>query len=311
MGLIAINYHYIRDHFNFSYPSIFGITPKQLESQIQLIKSSGSVIHPDQIITSCNNPENSFLITFDDGLKEQFVNALPILKKNEIHAIFYIPGKPYLNKKVLTVHLIHVVRSLVPSDKILTYIKSTSIVKKIYKTQKLKIEHGKNHYRYDEPRIAELKYLLNFILDPIFTRDLFKFYFEKKLKLNQVKACQKLYMSIDQVKKLNQFGYVGYHGQNHLPLGTINSVDAKIEIEKNIEVLAKYNVKSKHFSYPYGSREAIGSSFKLLKDYGIETAFTMIRGINTKKSNNFLLKRFDNNDAPGGKNHKNYRKYFK
>jgi hypothetical protein len=57
--------------------------------------------------------------------------------------------------------------------------------------------------------------------------------------------------------------------------------------------------------YPYGSIEACAKPVsKLAKTLGHIVGFTMERGINMGDENKLLLKRFDCNDLPGGKNYK-------
>src|SRR6185437_6964047 len=92
--LVAGNYHYIRPGFEAPYPGIFGVTPPQFESQLARLSKIASFVSSADIVNALESghplPENALLITFDDGLKEQFEFALPILDKMGIPAVFYI-----------------------------------------------------------------------------------------------------------------------------------------------------------------------------------------------------------------------------
>ena len=129
MEITAINYHYIRKSFEHKYPSIYGVRPKDFENQLIHLKKHGHFIDSLDIIKFYYKNESikkkSLIITFDDGLKEQFLEAYPILQKLNIPSIFFLPGKPYKEKKVLNVHLIHIVRSLIDPNVLLSELKNT------------------------------------------------------------------------------------------------------------------------------------------------------------------------------------------
>ena len=60
-----------------------------------------------------------FLVTFDDGLKEQFNTALPILEEMGIPALFFINCSTSKYNKVEEVHKIHLIRSIISPQEIL------------------------------------------------------------------------------------------------------------------------------------------------------------------------------------------------
>lgn len=90
--LIVSNYHYVRDNFDSIYPSIVGITPNEFRKQLVLLKNQGDFINPNYLVENLKevleSKYNYFLITFDDGLKEQFKNALPIMDELNVPALF-------------------------------------------------------------------------------------------------------------------------------------------------------------------------------------------------------------------------------
>ena len=92
--LTVSNYHYIRENFTTKYPSIFGLIPIEFRKQLLLLKNQGDFINPHNLIDNIKeileSKDNHFLITFDDGLKEQHDYAFPILDELDIPAIFFI-----------------------------------------------------------------------------------------------------------------------------------------------------------------------------------------------------------------------------
>ena len=67
-----------------------------------------NIIKPlDLINNSFSLPENSCLLTFDDGLKDHIKYVLPELNKRKIKGCFFPPGAPIEESRALNVHLIH------------------------------------------------------------------------------------------------------------------------------------------------------------------------------------------------------------
>ena len=92
--LTVCNFHYIRNNFDAPYPSIFGVTPCEFENQLLKLSEKGEFINQKIVIEDIDSilasKKNFILITFDDGLKEQYVLAKPILDKMNIEAIYFI-----------------------------------------------------------------------------------------------------------------------------------------------------------------------------------------------------------------------------
>src|SRR5690606_35880744 len=117
--------------------------------------------------------KNYILITFDDGLKEQYQLAKPILDEMGIPFISFINTANFSERKVSLVHKIHLVRSRLSSHDILQELQKVSDLSLSNREKELAI----THYNYDDEQTALLKYLLNFklsvqqqqeFIDPLF-----------------------------------------------------------------------------------------------------------------------------------------------
>ena len=133
--LTVCNFHYIRNNFNSLFPSIFGVTPKDFENQLRELAKTGIFINQKDLIDNTdavlNSSQNHILITFDDGLKEQFELAKPILDQLNIKAIYFINSINFIKKKVSVVHKIHLLRSIFTSKELLFHIQNFFKDKKI------------------------------------------------------------------------------------------------------------------------------------------------------------------------------------
>lgn len=300
--LTVINYHYIRETFNSKYPSIFGVTPSAFKHQLMLMRNEGEFLSTEDVSsdinTILNSKNNYLLVTFDDGLKEQFDVGLPILDELKIPAVFFLNSLNFENNKVSTVHKIHLLRSIIDPELFLRKINQK------FKIDFLDFDKNKAQatYRYDSSLNAELKYILNFTLSfrqqELIIDEMFTNYFD------ETQVLKDLYMSCQNLLVLAEKKYLGSHTHSHYPLGLTDPATIQFELEHSKQYLEKFtNSKINIVSYPYGTDETCTDEVSIIaKSVGYNLGFTTKRGSNIGKENHLLLNRFDCNDLPGGKN---------
>lgn len=304
--LIASNYHYIRNSFESKYPSIFGLTPDEFKLQVEAMAKIGKFIHPKEILTSKKkiaSESNIFwLLTFDDGLKEQYQLAYPILKELGIPAIFFINPINVKERIISFVHQFHILRSNFSSIEIKNCFFDL-IDKNLLELSDLEKAKANDHYKYDDNMSSQFKYLINFKLSNGISTKLINYAFKKMISKDLDKINRKLYMSEAEIKKLGYDDLIGSHSYRHLKLSTMK--DDELDKEISYSSLIIKNIVGKipySFSYPYGSFDSIDSRIiKLLKNNGYEWGITMERAINIDFDKPYLLSRFSCNDLPGGK----------
>jgi peptidoglycan/xylan/chitin deacetylase (PgdA/CDA1 family) len=301
--LTVSNYHYIRENYKTIYPSIFGVTPNQFKEQLLLLKNQGDFISANDLIKNTdaiiNSKDNYILITFDDGLKEQYDYGFSILNSLNIPGLFFANSINYDQKKVSTVHKIHLLRSIISPD---------DFLKSILKIDATKINNintfkANKIYIYDDEKSAVLKYILNFGLT--FTEQekiidsLFSVYF------NEAEVLSSLYFTDLNIIDLASKGFLGSHTHSHYPLGLLISKDIISELQdskKYFEKLTSSIIDT--VAYPYGTKESCTTEVSVIaKNVGYKLGFTTNRGANTGNKNNLLLNRYDCNDLVGGKNY--------
>ncbi|WP_369803200.1 polysaccharide deacetylase family protein [Flavobacterium sp. LM5] len=244
--------------------------------------------------------ENFHFITFDDGLKEQYDYALPIVDELEIPAVFFVNSSNLSEKKVSTVHKIHLLRSILSSDEFCKQLFTSNAVE----VSVLDSNRAKNIYQYDDEKSAILKYVLNFkmnykaqesVINKIFVQ-----YFEEDDVL------ENLYMSKESLTALAHRGFLGSHSHHHYPLGLLPLETIKFEIQSSKTILEEItNTKIELIAYPFGTKEACTADVaEIAKNEGFKFGFTTTRGNNLGLENPLLLNRFDCNDMLGGKHYK-------
>jgi len=85
-------YHMVREHISGKKFNSLRILPAMFDRQIKYLKENGwhSFTISEAITNRDKLPEKSVIITFDDGYKDNLINALPILKKYNFKATIYL-----------------------------------------------------------------------------------------------------------------------------------------------------------------------------------------------------------------------------
>jgi peptidoglycan/xylan/chitin deacetylase (PgdA/CDA1 family) len=302
--LTVSNYHYIREDYKTNYPSIFGVTPLQFKEQLLLLKNSGEFVSADDLISHTdsliNSTEKYILITFDDGLKEQYEFGLSIVDSLNIPALFFANSINFEQKKVSTVHKIHLLRSIISSD---------DFLKSILKIDSSKIKsintfRAKKIYIYDDEKSAVLKYILNFGLtyaeQEKIISDLFLVYYD------EAEVLKSLYFNNLNLIELASKGFLGSHTHSHYPLGLLKTEEVILELQNSKNFFEKLTTTTiNSVAYPYGTQESCTVEVaEIAKKIGYKLGFTTNRRVNIGNENKLLLNRFDCNDLVGGKNYR-------
>lgn len=305
--LVAVNYHYIRDSFGTPFPGIHGVTPAQLEAQLKMLARAGDFVSADQIRAAVRGdqalPERAISVTFDDGLREQYEHAWPILRRLGIPAIFFINTAPVASGSVLQVHKIHLLRAHVAPAEFTRLLQRHAADQGITLDLERECEAALVHYNYDSPEAARLKYVLNFLLSPDDRDRLVEVLFAEIFAGQEAAISRRLYMDVGQIKELSRKACIGTHTHEHLPLGLLPPALAEQQIEVSLAHLAEWSgYRPFALSYPYGAHDACSLGVgEMAERLGVEFGFTMERAGNRDLRQPLHLARFDCNDLPGGK----------
>lgn len=94
-GIYIFNYHRIGNKFECPYArDVFSCSADAFEKQVEQIKSNFQVLNSQQlsaVLDGQHLSERYAMITFDDGYKDNFDTAFPILQKHQLPALFLIP----------------------------------------------------------------------------------------------------------------------------------------------------------------------------------------------------------------------------
>lgn len=251
--LLIVNYHYIRE--SDVDRGIYHITPRLFKRQLELIWENGykfiALEDLHDAITrgdSGNLHKKSCLITFDDGLRESFEVGNPILESMGVRGVFYVCSSMIGSNKVLDVHKYHYIQSKMSDDEILCCIPSEYIVK----MNLISDDVIREQYSWDDLSTGKLKYLINFLLDPVIKSNVIDSLFKLCVK-SEMEFASNLYMTQEQIKFLARQRQLGTHGESHTPMTLFGIDDLYREIggsRRDLESLAGEEIQT--ISYPYG-----------------------------------------------------------
>lgn len=213
-----------------------------------------------------------------------------MLDRLGVPAIFFVPGTPLAERRPLYVHKVHALRERVPDAELLA----------LAGADEVSADVAQEHYRYDEPDAARLKYLLNMAL-PLEEREQIVGAAFAEVFPDEAAFVAELYMSREQVRTLASS--VGAHSYAHEPLARLDDERLDADLEASAKVLEEVTGdRPRALSYPHGTPSTVDLRVaRHAAAAGFQVAFTMERALNRTLEEPLLLGRLDANDAPGGK----------
>lgn len=301
-------YHYVRPIKSSKYNKIRGLETDGFIRQIEYFRKNFNFITIEQLLDCIYNekmiPDNSIMLTFDDGLKDHYQYVFPILKKLRIGGLFFPPAQPIEEKKVLDVQKIQFILSLCDDKNAIVnaiheFIDQHQSSHNIYPFQTY-FHNLATYDRFDSKEEVFIKKILQRELPRQLRNELVHQLFTKYVTSDQDAFSEDLYLSIDEIKEMNECGmYFGSHGYAHEWLGHLPPNELVYEIEKSIEFHHRINKNNENLimCYPYGSYNE--SVIKELESRGFRAGLTTeVDDAEIIQAKAFLLKRYDTNDFP-------------
>ena len=306
-------YHYVRNIKDSKFPNIKGLEFKNFKNQLNYLQNNFNIIDPQKLLEYPKSrlPDNSCVLTFDDGYKDHVKYVLPELKKRKLKGCFFPSGITTFENQVLDTNMIQHIIAKAPSiDKLFKEINTLciefgeskiSINKKILLYSKNPKKNSQNpRNRFDKGKVIYIKRLLQFGLSKKTRQFIIKLLFKKYVNVLENIFAKDFYLNVDDINKLldNEMT-IGSHTYSHEWLANLSAKEQNIEINQSIDFLNYFKVSTKKWfiCFPYGSYNK--NTLSLLKKNNCKIGFTTKSQIANLKKNNLLeLPRKDTNDYP-------------
>ena len=304
-NITVFMYHYVRKIKESKFPFIKGIEFNIFLKQLDFIKDNFNIITPFDITAYLNCqrklPNNSCMLTFDDGFKDNVDFVLPELLKRKMTGLFFPNAKACLNNDLLDVHAAHLILSSYNNDKLL-----------LDQLFKLCIDQGINSknillwkkitlnkvYKYDSAERVLIKRMFQYLIPLKERTNIINQILKKKIGISAKDLAKNFYLNLENLKYLLDSGmFIGSHGYNHNWLGQLSYEQQKNEINESLKFLKKIGVPLKDWvmCYPYGDYN--NDTIKILEDFKCGYAFIDSGGTTIlNKKNRYHLNRYDIKD---------------
>lgn len=253
--LVVLNYHSFSKYNNFKIQrgSILesGYAPN-FENQMKFLDKNFNFLHPREFFGNNTEKGIKVFITFDDGYKDNYDIAFPILNKHRIPAAFFIVSSiPDSN-------------SWLWHDKLRFLVCENELESEKAELALMELNKGK---LFDD----ELNNLVN---------TSFEKFPEKRLMMNW-----------KEIKEIAENGFViGSHTHTHSPLKFLNIEERAEEINESIKTISsKLKIPVNHFAYPNGLYDE--DCNLLITNSGIKNGYTTKGGLNRVNDSSLEIKR--------------------
>jgi len=262
-------------------PLYSALPPEIFEAQVRFLQEHYRIVSLDELFASIQNPvslEQAVTITFDDGYRDLYTQAFPILQKYKIRATIY-----------LTVGSIETGKAAW-YDRIFVALKSFS-------GDQLNIILGRPrlfHLGSLEARIkagVEIVGYLRTLPDQRRREWCASFETQIPISAEELSNCM---LRWDQVKAMHQAGIsFGSHTMTHPVFSRVPPPEMEQELLQSKQIIeSKIGSPVKDFAYPFGQPSDCGSEDgELLVRCGYRTAVTTTNGVNVPGVNPYYLRR--------------------
>ncbi len=272
---VVLTYHRIATPgpSNPFYDPTVSATSESLRAQMAMLRDRFRVVPAERLIDPPDSadPRPLAAVTFDDGCRDNFTAALPVLREFEIPATFFIPTD-YLERPRLPWwdHVAFVVKA--------TRLERFTIPRAPDDPAPIVVDLT------DHDRSAAIMGLIRPILDgEVADRDGFLKRLEDRAQVDVDSRIlgRDLFMSWSHLKAMAAEGHaIGSHAHSHVALGTLSDHDARRELALSRSILeAAVNRPVRAVAYPYGWPGAVSDrTFRLAAAVGYRVGFTAFEG---------------------------------
>jgi peptidoglycan/xylan/chitin deacetylase (PgdA/CDA1 family) len=260
MGAILVMYHYVRDP-DPRHPGIAAITLDDFEGQIDHLLRHYEPLEPDALLAAAREGTpvpDGFVLTFDDGLRDHYDNAAPVLERHGIHGIFAPIGLPYLRGRIPFVQKNQFVRGRLGEDEVAdAYAAAAEEVAPEADVPGIMASAPIGDYRRGSEKYLRFKYASNRLIPREVSERIMDRLFAEHVSADEAGFVRELYLTTDEIVELRRRGHsIAGHSISHPSLPQLDEPEQEREIAGAVDWLGGLlGEPLAWFNYPYGDRD--------------------------------------------------------
>jgi peptidoglycan/xylan/chitin deacetylase (PgdA/CDA1 family) len=298
-------YHYVRDLPRTRFPRIKGMLLDNFRTQVRELVQRYEVATLESALAFLGGqykPRRDLcLLTFDDGLKEHYSEVTSILHEHGIQGLFFIITSCLEEQRVVSVHKNHFLMASMSFEEYRrAFLDRLSELSPETDTE-VAAQQASFAYRWDSPKVAKFKYLLNFRVSGIVRDQILDELFAEYLG-DEREFARQLYISWEEARQMQRSGMLmGGHSHRHVALAKLDERSQHADLEKCTAFLHDrlHEQPVWPFSYPYGKPT---DSFNVatercVQELGFACAFSSEVGENRIGQESTRIRRIDPKDV--------------
>ncbi|MDN3555236.1 polysaccharide deacetylase family protein [Halomonas maura] len=309
--LTIVMYHYVRPLSGSRYPDLKAQEWEQFRGQLDFIQHHYHVVRMEEVIAATRGevvlPDNSLLLTFDDGYLDHYTYVLPLLVSRGIQGSFFPPVCAVRGERVLDVNKIHfTLASGAHPQQLIDVIFATLDAHRAeygLPSNEEAFETYCREGRYDHPQVTFIKRILQKGLPKALREPLLDGLFRQFVSDDERGFAGELYLNEDHLREMYAAGmWIGSHGDTHRWLNTLSVQEQRHEIDASLDFLAGVGVSVSDWvmCYPFGGYD--DSLLEILQERDCALGLTVNVGVaNLNQHKSLVLPRLDTNDLPKNK----------
>lgn len=262
-------------------PFYSNFDPATFEAQIRFLRNAYRIISMDELCSELNEPgraTQAIALTFDDGYKDLYAHAFPILRRYGIPATIYLTAAAIETGELSWYDRIFAQIMRYPGDtlqldgKVSRQIALPSRATRIHAAAEIvrTLRGYTNQHRIEA--CAELEKCVN-------------------LPEREVEHSM---LTWEQIREMQAHGILfGAHTMNHPAVRALSAAERDRELMDSKSLLEERLQRPvDHFAYPFGLVSDIDAeTCSALPQYGYRSAVSMVWGLNTAATHRYLLRR--------------------
>lgn len=275
--LTVMMYHYVRDRGDEAEAGsgIPGMPVQAFEAQLDTLSRQHTFVAWRDVRRAFQEqqslPSSACLLTFDDGIRDHYINVFQILRARKLSGLFFVLDR--CETQGLT--LAHKIHFLLAKLGLVRF--REALWNKLDPAQREQFKQAEKQYRRRYPPISTERRID--LLKAVLQRDLSEEVNPLLSELMEVhvgaekELADSYYLTSDQIREMRAGGmHFGGHTRSHPWLDWIDAETRKEEIHASAEWLRRFEPGPWAFAYPYGGLSE--DSPQILEQHGFIAGFT-------------------------------------